>query len=1063
MGIVGLALRKPYTFIVGAILVLLLGVSAIFRTPTDIFPNIDIPVITVVWYYDGLSAPETEKRISTYTEFSHSFFVNNLRTIESQTTPGLVLQKLYFQPGVDIGVALGQTVAATQSIRAQLPPGVQPPIIMQYSASSVAVLQLSLSSDKLTESELYDYGVYRLRQQMAPVPGTLLPPPHGGKIRQIMVDIDPTKLQAMKISPLDVSNAINAQNLTLPGGTVKFGPSQYNIQMNGIPYFSKQLNNIPLRKDPNTGAIIRIRDVAQVRDGWEVQHNVVRREGQRSVLLRIMKAGNASTLAVVNAMRDTVLPISRAAAPPGMKIDELFDQSLFVKAAIKGVASEAVIAGLLTAAMILAFLASWRSTLIVAVSIPLAILSSIAILSATGETLNLMTLGGLALAVGILVDDATVTIENIHRLHHDGTELRKAVLDGAAGIALPTLVSTLAISCVFVSVEFLTGPSRFLFTPMALAVVYAMLASYVISRTLVPIFAALLLRSEEQAKKRREEAGKPPTIFERFGAKFDARFERLRNGYEKTLSGLLNSAWKVPALGGIFVLGAVLLATQVGQDFFPVIDAGEFKLHVRAPAGTRIETTERIFDQVEDTIREVVPKNERELVLDDIGIPFRYSMPLDDGSTIGPNDGQIMVALKEKHRPTAEYISRLRTVLAKRFPDVVFYFQPADMVTQILNFGLTSQIDVRITGYDQANNRVVMGKIMKDMRHVRGLVDVHLHQQLAAPALNVSIDRERAQDLNLVLNDVARSVMVSQASSNTVTPNFWPDPQMGTLYPVAVQTPQYQVNTVDDLGKLVVAGNASQAAAIPTLLRNVATIERTVAPDVISHSNIQPVLDIDASAEDRDLGSIARDIGRIVARHKGDLKPGNNIEVAGQIDSMNTSFTRLELGLLIAAIAVYLLMVVNFQSFMDPLVVILGLPGAMCGIVLMLFVTGTTFSVPSLMGAIMSVGVASANSILLVTFAKESRAHGMTAMEAAMEAGRERLRPILMTSLAMVIGMLPMSLGLGDGGEQNAPLGRAVIGGLMIGTCTTLFVVPWLYSRLRRRESRMLEEYENVV
>ncbi|MDN6714452.1 MAG: efflux RND transporter permease subunit [Acetobacter sp.] len=479
------------------------------------------------------------------------------------------------------------------------------------------------------------------------------------------------------------------------------------------------------------------------------------------------------------------------------------------------------------------------------------------------------------------------------------------------------------------------------------------------------------------------------------------------------MSGLMHSAWKVPAIGGAFVLGAVLLATQVGQDFFPSIDAGEFKLHVRAPAGTRIETTERIFDQVENTIREVVPQNEREMVLDDIGIPFRYSMPFDDGSTIGPNDGQIMVALKENHRPTAQYVNRLRTVLAKRFPDVVFYFQPADMVTQILNFGLTSQIDVRITGYDQANNRVVMGRIMEDMRHVRGLVDVHLHQQLAAPALNIAIDRERAQDLNLVLNDVARSVMVSQASSNTVTPNFWPDPQMGTLYPVAVQTPQYQVNTVDDLGKLVVAGNASQAAAIPTLLRNVATIERTVAPDVISHSNIQPVLDIDASAEDRDLGSIARDIGKIIERHKKELKPGNSIEVAGQIDSMNTSFTRLEIGLLVAAVAVYLLMVVNFQSFMDPLVVILGLPGAMCGIVLMLFVTGTTFSVPSLMGAIMSVGVASANSILLVTFAKESRAHGMNAMEAAMEAGRERLRPILMTSLAMVIGMLPMSLGLG--------------------------------------------------
>ncbi|CAI9121890.1 efflux RND transporter permease subunit [Brytella acorum] len=1060
MGIVAFALRRPYTFFVAGVLILLTGITALFRTPTDVFPAIDIPVVTVVWYYDGLDAAETEKRLSTYTEFSESFFVNNLRTIESQTTPGLVLQKLYFQPGVNVDLAVAQTVSATNSIRSYLPPGVQPPIIMQYSASSVPVLQLSLSSDHLTESELYDYGVYRVRQQLAPIPGTMLPPPYGGKIRQVMVDIDSTRLAGLGLTPLDVSNAINVQNLTLPAGTTKFGPTQYDLRMNGMPDVAAQLNQVPLKRDPKTGAIVRIADVAQVRDGTAVQQNVVRREGRRSVLLSIMKAGSASTLDVVNAIRNQVLPVTRAAAPPGMKIDELFDQSVFVKAAISGVASEAVIAGLLTAAMILVFLASWRSTLIVAASIPLAILSSIAILSMTGQTLNLMTLGGLALAVGILVDDATVTIENIHRIRHDGADLRRAVLDGAAGIALPTLVSTLAISCVFVSVEFLTGPSRFLFTPMALAVVYAMLASYAISRTLVPILAAMLLGAEENQARRRQAAGLPPGPIVRFGQTFDRHFDRLRDRYVALLGRLIASSWKVPALAGAILTAAALLVPQVGQDFFPSIDAGEFRLHVRAPAGTRIETTEKIFDRVEDTIRAVVPDSERDLVLDNIGIPFRYSMPFDDGTTIGPNDGQIMVALKEHHRPTADYMRTLRTELARRFPDCVFYFQPADIVTQILNFGIPAQVDIRIAGYDQANNRKVMRAILREAATIPGLVDVHLHQQIAAPEMLIAIDRVRAQDLNLTMNDVARNVMVSMASSNTVTPNFWVDPASGIQYPLAVQTPQYRVNGLGDLLDTVIS--PAHAGGGPSLLGNVATITRGTAQNVISHSNIQPVLDIDASIEGRDLGSIARALDRIVARHRGELSPGNTITIQGQIDSMRSAFTRLGIGLMVAALAVYLLMVVNFQSFTDPFVVVLGLPGAMCGIVFMLFVTGTTFSVPSLMGAIMSVGVASANSILLVTFAKERRADGHSAAQAAIAAGQARLRPILMTSLAMVIGMLPMSLGLGDGGEQNAPLGRAVIGGLMVGTCATLFVVPWLYSRLRRRESRLLEDYSDV-
>ncbi|WP_342630067.1 efflux RND transporter permease subunit [Nguyenibacter vanlangensis] len=1061
MGIVGLALRRPYTFLVAGVLILLLGVSAIFRTPTDVFPAIDIPVVTVVWYYDGLNAPETEKRISTYTEFSESFFVNNLRTIESQTTPGLVVQKLYFQPNVNIDLAVAQTVSATNSIRAFLPEGTQPPIIMQYSASSVPVLQLALSSDKLTESDLYDYGIYRIRQQLAPIPGTLLPPPYGGKIRQVMVDIDPAKLAGTGLTPLDVSNAVNAQNLTLPAGTVKFGATQYDVRMNGMPDIAARLNDVPLKRDPATGAILRIRDVAQVRDGTAVQQNIVRTEGRRSVLLSILKAGDASTLDVVNAIRNRVLPVTRAAAPPGMKIDELFDQSLFVKAAINGVVSEAVIAGLLTAAMILAFLSSWRSTLIVAISIPLSILSSIAILSATGQTLNLMTLGGLALAVGILVDDATVTIENIHRIRHDGAELRRAVLEGAAGIALPTLVSTLAISSVFVSVEFLIGPARYLFTPMALAVVYAMLASYGISRTLVPIFAAMLLKAEESRAASRAARGLPPTMLQRFGARFDAGFARLRDGYAHILQGLIESNWRVPVLAVVVLTLGGVLSTQVGSDFFPSIDAGEFRLHVRAPAGTRIESTEHLFDQVEDTIRATIPANERQLILDNIGIAFRYTMPFDDGTTIGPNDGQIMVALKPDHHPTAGYIRRLRTVLAQKFPEAVFYFQPADIVTQIIDFGLPAQIDVRVMGYDAPTDRAIARSILHEIAQVPGVTDVHMHQEIAAPELRLDVDRVRANDLGLTLNDVARNVMISLASSNTVTPNFWVDPNTGIQYPLAVQTPQYRLTGLRELGNTVVAGPAGAGGA-PTLLDNVAGIRRDLAQSVISHSNIQPVLDIYASAEGRDLGAIAADIDRIVARHRAQLSPGNAIEVRGQIDSMRSTFARMGVGLIVAAIAVYLLMAVNFQSFTDPFVVIMGLPGAMCGIVFMLFVTGTTFSVPSLMGAIMSVGVASANSILLVTFAKERRGDGLTAAEAALEAGRARLRPILMTSLAMVVGMLPMALGLGDGGEQNAPLGRAVIGGLLMGTCATLFIVPWLYSRLRKRESRILEEYSHV-
>jgi multidrug efflux pump subunit AcrB len=1060
MNVVRFALHRPYTFLVLGIAIVLLGLSAILRTPTDIFPNINIPVVTVVWYYDGLNNNETEKRITTYSEFSISFFVNDIRTIESQTIPGLVVEKIYFQPDVNVDLAMSQVVSATNSIRAFLPPGAQPPIIMQYSASTVPVLQLALSSDRLSESELYDYGVYRIRQQLAPIPGTMLPPPYGGRIRQVMVDIDPAALSAKGITPLDVSNAINVQNLSLPMGDVKFGNKDYDVRVNSLADAVAILNEVPIKKV--NGALIRIKDVAQVRDGYAIQQNIVRSEGRRSVLLSILKSGNASTLNVVDQVKNDVLPVSRAAAPPGMKIEELFDQSVFVRSAITGVAIEATIAALLTSAMILLFLASWRSTLIVAVSIPLSIFSSIAILSAIGETLNIMTLGGLALAVGILVDDATVTIENIHRLRQEGETLPKATLDGAAGIALPTLVSTLAISAVFVSVEFLVGPSKFLFTPMALAVVFAMLASYVLSRTLVPILAGLLLSSERHGD-RDAESDRKPSIFARFARAFEAAFERLRDSYSATLEKLIESNWKVPtAAVAVLMIGAVLF-TLIGRDFFPAIDAGEFKLHVRAPSGTRIETTEHIFENVENVIRGVIPDAERDLIIDDIGVPFRYALPFDDGTTVAGNDGQILVSLKAGHKPTAAYIKRLRDVLAEQFPDVTFYFQPGDIVTQILNFGLPAPIDVRVVGYDKANNMRIVKAMLDDMKHVVGVADAHLHQIVDAPELTVAIDRQRAQDLGLDMQDVAQNVMVALASSNTVTPNFWVDPNTGIQYPVAVQVPQQKLASLSDVsGTLVGTRGTASAGTIPTLLGNVANFHRDAAQTVTSHSNIQPTFDVYANVEGRDLGRISSDIDRIVAKYRAQLQPGNQIVVEGQIESMHSAFVHMGIGLLVAAVVVYLLMAVNFQSFVDPFVVVLGLPGAMVGIMFMLFATGTSLSVPSLMGAIMSVGVASANSILLVTFAKEQRAFGLSARDAAILAGRTRLRPIMMTALAMIVGMVPMALGLGDGGEQNAPLGRAVIGGLMFGTIATLFLVPWLYSRLRKHERRLMQDFANV-
>jgi multidrug efflux pump subunit AcrB len=1046
MGIVRFALRFPHTFYVLAALIVFLGVTAIRVMPTDIFPQINIPVVTVIWSYTGLSTPEMEQRVSTYSQYSISSNVTGIKDMESQTLNGLSVQKIYFQPDVNLDLAIAQIVSATNAIRALMPPGIQPPVIVQFNASSVPVLQLSLTSDKLNEQQLYDYGIYRLRQQLAPVHGVTFPTPAGGKYRQIMVDLDPNKLLARGLTPLDIVNAVNAQNLTLPSGQVKIANTQYTVRTNATPASIADLNNIPVKYA--NGATVFLKDVGQVRDGSAVQANIVREDGARAVLLSVIKNGNASTLDVVNGVRN-VLNVARAAAPPGLNINELFDQSIFVKSAVASVVREGAIAGALTALMILLFLGSWRSTLIVMVSIPLAILASLVALFFLGETINTMTLGGLALAVGILVDDSTVTIENTHRLlTEEGMPLPQATLHGSAGIAVPTLVSTLAICCVFTSVVFLEGPAKYLFTPLGLAVVFAMLASYGLSRTLTPITIGLLLKGE-----RHGEAGdRMRSWFSRFNAAFEGGFERMRQGYVQLLGVLLRRKVIVPIVAVLVLgLGGVTFML-VGRDFFPLIDGGQIQLHVRAPAGTRIETTEGIFQAVEDKIRQVIPDNERERIVDNIGLPARaYNLAFSDGTTIGPNDGVIMVALKEGHAPTADYVRKLREVLPTAFPEETFYFQAADIVTQILNFGVPAQIDVRTVGYDKANNLAVANALRDRIAAIPGIADAHLQQEVDAPAFYANIDRVRAAQLGLTANTIASNLNVSLSSSEQVSPNFWTDPASGIPYYIAVQTPESRLASLNSVQNTPVSTALAPAGdPIPGLLSNVATLTRGSVPTNTNQANIQPVYDIYANVQDTDLGRVSEAIDKIVAELQPKLKPGNFIQVSGQIESMNESFRDLGIGLLFAAVFVFALMVVNYQNFGDPFVVLLALPATFCGILVMLFITGTTLNVPSLMGAIMAVGVASANSILLVTFAHEQQLAGKTSFDAAVDAGHTRIRPVLMTAGAMIVGMLPMAIG-GAGEEQNAALARAVIGGLLFATPTTLLVVPYLFAMLRKR------------
>lgn len=1042
MWIVRLALNRPHTFIVTAVLILLLGIFSIAKMPTDIFPVIDIPVVSVIWTYQGLPTPEMEKRVTTFTEFVFAL-VNDVKSIESQTLNGVSVVKIYFHPEVRIDAAMAQVTSAVQGIRFRMPPGINPPWILRFGADTVPVIQLSLSSKTLSEAALYDYGIFRVRQQLATVPGTLLPAPYGGKPRQIMIDIDQNQLLSKGLTPIDISNAINAQNLTLPSGNQKIGTRDYTVSLNGNPTSALELNNVPIKMVD--GSMIYMRDVANVRDGYAVQTNLVRANNEPAALLTIMKTGAVSTLAIVDQIKNNILPTTRAAAPKGMDIKELFDQSFFVRASIDGVLREGLIAGLLTSAMILLFLGSWRSTLIIAISIPLSILSSIIILNAMGHTLNIMTLGGLALAIGILVDDATVTIENIHSHMGGGKSLRDAVLEGAAQIAVPTFVSTLTICIVFVSVVFLTGPAKYLFTPMALAVVFAMAASYFLSRTLVPMMVNLLLVSEEHNSESTSALGRIHARFNRFYESFRARYTA---ALEWTLS---HRKTALIVMSGAIV-GAIILIPFVGRDFFPSIDAAEIRMHIRGPAGLRIEETQALFARVEKEVRQIIPRGEIDLVLQNIGkSPDSFNLAFGDGAMIGTFDGEMAISLNPEHhgRPSA-YVRTFRDVLPKRFPGVTFYFQPADIVTQVLNFGLPAPVNIQVAGYDPNNYNVA--RAMADrLRAVPGAVDVHLHQVVDGPDIRLNISRTRAAEFGLTQQDVSNNLFVSLASSSQVAPNFWLDPQMGITYMVAAQTPQRNLQSINDLGNTPVFSGRNGIQ--PQLLSNLAEVQRGTAPVNANHTNVQPVFDVYANIQDSDLGSVASAVDKLADEFRPKLAPGSTISIRGQVQSMKEAFSRLGLGLIFATILVYLLMVVNFQSWRDPFIIITALPGGFVGIVTALFLTQSTFNVPSLMGALMSIGVATANSILLVTFAKERLDAGDSSFVAAIAAGSARLRPILMTACAMLIGMLPMALGLGEGGEQNAPLARALLGGLSMATVATLFFVPVMFTVFSRKQA----------
>ncbi|WP_431290271.1 efflux RND transporter permease subunit [Burkholderia cepacia] len=1051
MWIVNLALRRPYTFIVMAIMIVLATPLALMRTPVDVLPAINIPVISVIWNYSGFSATEMTNRITSVHERILTTTVNNIQHVESTSLPGIAVVKVFLQPGANVQTAIAQTVSSAQAIVRQMPQGATPPLVITYSASSIPVIQLGLSSKTLSEQSLADIALNFLRPQLITVPGVQIPFPYGGRTRVVAIDLDPQALLAKGLTPADIVNAVNAQNLVLPTGTAKMGQTEYRIDTNASADTVADINNLPVQTV--NGATTYLREVASVRDGFAPQTNVVRQNGQRGVLISILKSGDASTLKVVSDLK-ALLPKVIPTLPEGLTITPLFDQSVFVDAAVQGVIHEALIAAVLTAMMILLFLGNWRSTLIIAISIPLSIFTSLIALSALGETINIMTLGGLALAVGILVDDATVTIENIERHLHLGTNLHDAILEGAGEIAVPAFVSTLCICIVFVPMFFLTGVARFLFVPLAEAVVFAMLASYVLSRTLVPTLAMLLFRPQQAS------AGpdRSTSRFARLHHAFNEAFERLRAWYIVLLSILLvRRRFYATCFLGFCVLSTGLVFA-LGRDFFPNADSGNIRLHMRAPTGYRIEETARLADQVERVIRETVPPDELGAIVDNLGLPVSgINLSYSNAGTIGTLDGELLIALKPGHRATQHYVQTLRKVLPERFPGVEFFFQPSDIITQILNFGQPAAIDLQVLGNDLASNMTIASSLMKKFRQIPGAVDVHVLQRNDEPTLLADMDRTRMQQLNLSAQNVAQNMLISLSGSSQTTPSFWINPRTGVQYPLQIQTPQYNISSVDDL--LGTPISASGRTGMPLqLLGNLVQVRSTANPAVITHYNIRPAIDVYVSVEGRDLGAVAGEIDRIVSDARATLPRGTELTMRGQIETMRTSYLGLGAGVAMAIVLVYLLIVVNFQSWLDPLIIISAMPAALAGIVWMLFITGTHLSVPALTGAIMTVGVATANSILVVSFARQRLAAGAPPLTAALEAGATRIRPVLMTALAMIIGMVPMALGLGEGAEQNAPLGRAVIGGLLFATVSTLLFVPLVFggvhARLARRRAR---------
>lgn len=1044
MWIVRLALSRPYTFIVFALLLLILGLFTILRTPKDIFPSINIPVVSVVWTYSGLRPIEMSGRITYPFERALPTTVNNIEHIESQSLIGVSVTKVFFHASVDIAVALSQVTAISQTMLRPLPPGTLPPLILSYSAFTVPVIQMVLSSDTLLEQQLFDLGNSFIRTQLAPVEGASIPYPYGGKVRQVQVDLDPVAMQNYQVSAEEVNRAIGEQNLIIPAGTEKIGLYEYFVALNASPKKIEEFNDFPIRKEPNN--IVYIHDIGHVRDGFAPQTNIVRVNGKRAVLMPIQKTGNSSTLDIIQKVKN-LMPQIKASMPKALNIQLIADQSLFVKAAINGVVREAVLAAFLTGLMIYLFVGSFLSTLIIAISIPLSILASIILFASFGQTINIMTLGGLALAVGILVDDATVTIENINWHLERGKPLTEAILDGAKQIALPALVSTLCICIVFVPVFFFQGISYYLFSPLSLAVIFAMLASYFLSRTLVPTLASYWLgKPLHQMAANSEKKG-----ISQLQSRFEARFMQFREHYHQALIDVLENKIVFIIIFVIFVtLTLLIIFPGIGSDFFPKVDAGQIKLHIQAPTGTRVEETARLCGRIDTLIRELIPKDELDTIVDNIGLPTSgINLSYSNSAPIGPASADIYISLKAKHKPTEDYIDKIRKELLANFPQVNFSFLPADMVGQILNFGLPSQIDIQVVGLKEENNRAFINHLLKAVKKVPGIVDAHIHQAFNYPQFKVSADRSFAKELGITEANIASDLLISLSGSFQTSPTFWLNPENAVSYSVVTQTPQYKMDSLQTLENTLITGT-EQAQILGSLAR----IERGVSPAVISHFNVQPVLDIFASVEGRDLGSVAKELNRLIHQFSKDLPRGSSVSVHGQIETQNQSFKALYAGLVFAIILIYLLIVVNFQSWMAPFVIIMALPGGIAGICWMLFITHTTLSVPALMGTIMTIGVATANSILMISFCLEGLREGLSPYEATLRAGVTRLRPIVMTALAMIIGMLPMALALGEGAEQNAPLGRAVIGGLLFATVATLFFVPSVFCYIYERRNR---------